>query len=183
LGFSKRDFESSGSRSQMGQALEGLAEANARCTIKWRGKKMASSGNVRRNLLMVGGALSIVGGISQAVSGGLIIVDFVVSYLHNWRLIYTLVLPGLPDAWRHYILWGGGPILMSMSYVPIRWAIVGGCLGALGIVAVVGGVSAIRGKRFGLSLAGAICALPSVFVGIAAVILVVLGRREFGAKG
>jgi hypothetical protein len=89
-------------------------------------------------------------------------------------------LPGLPDAWAHYVLWGGGPIPMDMSYVPIRWAIIGGFLGALGIAAIVGGVSAIRRKGFGLSLAGAICALPSVFLGIAAVVFVALGKRECG---
>jgi hypothetical protein len=144
---------------------------------------MGSSGNVRRNLLTGGGVLSIVGGISQIVSSGLIIADFVVSYLHNWRLIYALVLPGLPEAWARYVLWGPGPMFFSMNYVPIRWAIIGGCIGVLGIVAVVGGVSAIRRKRFRLSLAGAICTLPSVFLGIAAVILVALGKREFGAKG
>lgn len=135
----------------------------------------------RSRLLTTGGILSIVAGTAQVICSGLIIVDFVVSYLHNWRLIYALFLPGLPDAWARYVLWGPGPILFSMSYVPIRWAIIGGCLGVLGILAVVGGVSAIRRKSVGLSLAGAICALPSVFVGILAVIFVALGKRAFKA--
>jgi hypothetical protein len=143
-----------------------------------RSKKMRSSGNVRRNLLTAGGILSIVGGISQIICSGLMIVDFVVSYLHNWRLIYALFLPGLPDAWQHYVLWGPGPMIFSANYVPIRWAIIGGCLGVLGIVAVVGGISAVRRKRFGLSLAGAICALPSVFLGIMAVIFVSWEREN-----
>ncbi len=140
---------------------------------------MTTDGGIRRGLLTAGGVISVVAGISQVICSGLIIVDFVVSYLHNWRLIYALFLPGLPEAWARYVLWGPGPILFSVSWVPIRWAIIGGCLGVLGILAVVGGVSAIRRKRFGLSLAGAICALPSVFVGILAVNFVVLGRREF----
>jgi hypothetical protein len=143
---------------------------------------MRSSGNVRRNLLTAGGVLSIVGGISQIICSGLLIADFVVSYQHYWRLIYVLFLPGLPDAWVRYVLWLGGPIFLSMSYVPVWWAIIGGCLGVLGIVAVVGGISAIRRKRFGLSLAGAICALPSVFLGILAVIFVALGKKEFRAE-
>jgi hypothetical protein len=143
---------------------------------------MASNGGHRSGLLTAGGVLSIIGGISQIISSGLIIADFVVSYLHNWRLIYALVLLGLPDAWARYVLWGPGPMLFPMNYVPVRWLIVGGCLGVLGIVAVVGGISAIRRKSVGLSLAGAICALPSVFVGILAVIFVGLGEREFGAK-
>jgi hypothetical protein len=53
---------------------------------------------------------------------------------------------------------------------------------ALGIVAIVGGVSAIRRKSFGLSLAGAVCALPSVILGILAIVFVALVKREFGAK-
>lgn len=142
---------------------------------------MKSNDGLRRGLLTAGGVLSIVGGISQIICSGLIIVDFVVSYVHNWRLIYALFLPGLPEAWARYVLWGLGLILFSMK-PPIRWAIIGGCLGVLGIVAVVGGVSAIRRKSVGLSLAGAICALPSVFVGILAVIFVALGKREFKAK-
>ena len=35
----------------------------------------------------------------------------------------------------------------------------------MGVVAIVGGVSALRRKSFGLSLAGAICALPAGFFG------------------
>jgi len=111
------------------------------------------------------------------------IVDFVVSYLHYWRLIYILFLPLFPESWRLYVLWGGGPHIFTMNYVPARWAIIGGCIGVLGIVAVVGGISAVRRGRFGLSLAGAICALPSVFLGIPAVIVVAPGKREFGREG
>jgi len=146
---------------------------------------MASNGSSRGKLLTAGGILSIVAGISQMICGGLMIVYFVDSYLSNWRLINELFLPGLPDAWvryiLRYILYGHGPKFFPVD-VPIRWAIIGGCLGALGIVAVVGGVSAIRRKSVGLSLTGAICALPSVFVGILAVIFVALGKREFEAQ-
>jgi len=56
----------------------------------------------------------------------------------------------------------------------------------LGIIAIVGGISALRRKGFGLSLAGAICALPSpilVILGILAVIFVALGKREFKDEG
>ena len=53
----------------------------------------------------------------------------------------------------------------------------------LGIIAIAGGVSAIRRKSFGLSLAGATCALLSVPLGILAVIFVALGKREFGGEG
>lgn len=58
----------------------------------------------------------------------------------------------------------------------------------IGIVAVVGGIFALKRKRWGLALAGSICGLFSfVFVpvlvnvplAIAAIVLVVLGRGEF----
>ena len=143
--------------------------------------EMASGGNVRRSLLTAGGVLSIVAGISQIICGGVLVVDFLFPNPHCWRLIEVLSLPFLPDAWKYYIF-DYSPYLGVMFIVPIRWAIIGGCIGVLGIVAVVGGISAIRRKRFGLSLAGAICALPSVFLGILAVIFVALGKREFGAK-
>ena len=148
-------------------------------------KEMASNGNGRGKLLTAGGILSIVGGISQIICSGWMIVVFVVPYplfTFNLRPIYALFLPGLPDAWAHYVLWGNGPGFFPMEHPPVRWAIIGGCLGVLGIVAVVGGVSAIRRKSVGLSLTGAICALPSVFVGILAVIFVALGKREFGVE-
>jgi hypothetical protein len=143
---------------------------------------MLTNDNNRDGLLSAGGILSIVAGIFQIISGGVLIVDFLVSYQHGFGLTKWFLLPFFPDAWRHYILWGSGAIPASMNYVPIRWAIIGGCLGVLGIVAVVGGVSAIRRKSFGLSLAGAIYALPSVILGILAVIFVSLSKREFGAE-
>jgi hypothetical protein len=53
---------------------------------------------------------------------------------------------------------------------------------ALGVVAIVGGVSALRRRSFGLSLAGAICALPSHILGILAIIFISLSKKEFEAK-
>jgi hypothetical protein len=58
----------------------------------------------------------------------------------------------------------------------------------IGIVAVVGGIFALKRKRWGLALAGSICAIFSlslipvllnVPLAIAAIVLVVLGKREF----
>jgi len=62
------------------------------------------------------------------------------------------------------------------------WMFFWGGVGILGIVAIVGGISAIRRKRFGLSLAGAICALPSVILGIMAIIFVSVSKIEFGVE-
>ena len=52
----------------------------------------------------------------------------------------------------------------------------------LGIVAIVGGIYALRRRVWGLALAGAICALiapPPGILGILAIIFVSLGKREF----
>jgi hypothetical protein len=141
---------------------------------------MASSDGHRSGLLTASGVLSIVGGISQTVCSGLLIVDYVVSFPHYERLIHALLLPGLPDAWAQRALWSGVLIPLFGNFVPRRWVAIGVCLGVLGIMAVVGGVSAIRRRDFGLSLTGAICALPSVFVGIMTVVFVAMGKREFG---
>jgi hypothetical protein len=50
--------------------------------------------------------------------------------------------------------------------VPTWLIIVGAALFLSGAVAIVGGVSAVKRKRFGLALAGAICTLPSVVFGL-----------------
>jgi len=142
---------------------------------------MASNGNSRGKLLTAGGILSIVAGIYQLIPGGLLLVDSLVSYQHGVGLIEVLFLPFLPYAWRYDILWGSGPIPATPAWVPSWWVIIGGCVCVLGILAVVGGISAIRRKKFGLSLAGAICALPSI-LGILVVIFIALGEREFGAE-
>jgi len=58
----------------------------------------------------------------------------------------------------------------------------------IGIIAIVGGIFALRRKRWRLALAGSICAIFSlsfiplllnVPIAIAAIVLVVLGKREF----
>jgi len=54
----------------------------------------------------------------------------------------------------------------------------------LGIIAIVGGVYALRREVWGLALAGAICAfipviLPWNVLGLLAIIFVSLGKREF----
>ena len=57
---------------------------------------------------------------------------------------------------------------------------IGGGLIGLGIVAIVGGVFALRRKLWGLALAGAICAIPcSGTLGMLSVIFVSLGKKEF----
>lgn len=141
---------------------------------------MGPSGSHRRGLLTAGGVLSIVVGIPQIICSGMLIADYLASYPHHWILIEPLFLPFFPWIWRYDILWGMFPSINGVS--ASGWAIIAGCIGIVGIIAVIGGVSAIRRRSFGVSLAGAICALVWVPLGIVAVIFVALGKREFRAK-
>ena len=50
----------------------------------------------------------------------------------------------------------------------------------IGIVAIVGGIYSLRRRIWGLALAGSICSLICVwFLGIPAIIFVVMGKSEF----
>jgi hypothetical protein len=132
---------------------------------------MASSGSGRSGLLTAGGILSIIGGALEVIGGG-IMVGLAIAHRELFRLV-------------GHGVWGGTPgiFLGPFGAVDLIWLIIVGVpIFALGIVAIVGGVSAIRRKSFGLSLAGAICALPSVILGILAIVFVALVKREFGAK-
>jgi uncharacterized membrane-anchored protein len=72
-------------------------------------------------------------------------------------------------------IWYGHRIAFDSPWL----IIIGGLLLPLGIIAIASGISAIRRRRFGLSLAGAICALPSGILGILAIVCIYLARREF----
>jgi hypothetical protein len=123
---------------------------------------MVSNDNSRGELLSAGGVLSIMAGIFEINAG----VIFSLGGCTPWSLWF---FPFLPGVWWEAFMYCWTPIM-------------GGLLLALGILSVTGGISAIRRKRFGLSLAGAICALISGLLGILAVIFVALGRREFRAE-
>ncbi|HUX48242.1 MAG TPA: hypothetical protein VMV76_03590 [Dehalococcoidia bacterium] len=126
-------------------------------------------------MLTAGGILSIIAGISQII-GGLLLAGIISPSLPfpDFFLILgyiMLFLLPLGDLW--------GSFLYGLMGVPVLISI---CTGVLGIMAVIGGISAIKRKWFSISLAGGICALPSVPLGILAVNFVVLGKREFRAK-
>ena len=132
---------------------------------------MASNGSDRGGLLTAGGVLSIVAGVYLVVVGVSVAVRLMLA---------SDISPDGVRLWQEVMCCS--PFFPFIIYWPsYRWVIIGGCVGILGIVAIVGGISAIRRKRFGLSLAGAICALISGLMGILAVIFVALGKREFGA--
>ena len=135
---------------------------------------MASNGSSRGGLLTAGGTLSIVAGIFEIISGVFIAVLQDFDVLFFWS---TLV-------WGRDVCGANiGDLAQPVPPPPIWPLIIGGfVIVVLGIFAIIGGVSAIRRKSFGVSLAGAICALPSVILGILAVIFVARGKREFGAE-
>jgi hypothetical protein len=58
---------------------------------------------------------------------------------------------------------------------------IGAPLIVFGIIAILGGIYALRRKIWGLALAGSICALvgPWFVLGVLAIIFVSLGKREF----
>ena len=57
---------------------------------------------------------------------------------------------------------------------------IGGGLIGLGVVALIGGIYTLKGKMWGLALAGAICALfPLVGPGVLAIIFLALRKGEF----
>jgi hypothetical protein len=50
----------------------------------------------------------------------------------------------------------------------------------LGMIAIVGGIYALRRTSWGLALAGSICALPAgLLLGILAIVFVIMGKDEF----
>ena len=129
---------------------------------------MTSDGTNRSGLLTAGGILSIIGGALEVIGGGITPVALIVLRI----LIGREVLPFHPSIWFDRVI----------TLAPFWWIVIGVPIFALGIVAIVGGVSAVRRKNFGLSLAGAICALPTVILGILAVIFVSLSKKEFETK-
>ena len=132
---------------------------------------MASNGSNRSGLLTAGGVLSIVAGALEVI-GAMIIGVLTIGI----RILVRLALiPEHTSDWFEHVM-------PCIPVIPMWLIIVGVPLFALGTVAIVGGVSALRRKSFGLSLAGAICALPSNILGILAIIFVSVSKKEFEAK-
>ena len=119
----------------------------------------------RGGLLSAGGILSIIVGAFEVIGGGMMLALISLSVpLRLWFLPFT------PRFWFGH----------SIGAIPIWLIIAAGLLLVLGIIAIAGGVSAVRRGSFGLSLAGVICALiPLNLLGLLAVIFVSLGKREF----
>jgi len=141
---------------------------------------MESSRSHRSGLLTAGGILSIISGASEATWGAINMYSIIDFYIEWIRPVPNSWSP----AWIYLI-----SVVMSIF--------------ALGIVAIIGGVSAMRRRIFGLSLAGAICcqvssviyavmsffgwplvggvvwALAWLILGLLAIIFICLSKEEF----
>ncbi|MGQ9546662.1 MAG: hypothetical protein ACUVTR_05830 [Dehalococcoidia bacterium] len=122
----------------------------------------------RGGLLSAGGILTIIVGAFEIIGGAMLVaLASLGSQLGPWP---RWVLPDVPGVWHEHV----------GNIIPVWPMVIGGILLVLGILAIIGGISAVRRQNFGLSLAGAICALiPVNLLGLLAVIFVSLGKREF----
>ena len=74
---------------------------------------------------------------------------------------------------------GGGGFLYGIPGLELIAGIGAGII-ALGIIALIGGIFALRRKIWGLALTGAIFALfPLFFLGIPAIIFIAMAKNEF----
>ncbi len=89
---------------------------------------------------------------------------------------------------------GGALILLFASIISISLAfaasfrsavavtiLFGGLYFAAGIVALIGGISALQRRRWSLALAGSICAIlpPATMLGIASIVFIAIAREDF----
>ena len=130
---------------------------------------MPSNGVNRGGLLDAGGVLSVIGGVVELVAGG-IVLSIVRQIMVGGRL------PTVP-----HIPWVPG-LEIQLVFFPARFMIVGVFIVVLGGIGIAGGISALSRKSFGRSLVGAICILPTVLLGIMAIVFVALSTREFDVE-
>ena len=125
---------------------------------------MASNSNDRGGFLSAGGVLSIVAGAFEINGGGTMLASAKLGV--PFRLWDFALYPGI---WFEHIIPVDSPWLFVM----------GGLLVVLGIIAIVGGIWALRRRSFALSLAGAVCVLPLGILGILAIVCIALAKRAF----
>jgi hypothetical protein len=127
---------------------------------------MESNGNSKSGLLTAGGVLSILGGVLELIGGG-VVMGIGIQNIIGGPFWFIPDIPSFP----------GKEIVAGV--IPAIIIIVGILILALGAIGVAGGISALNRKSFGLSLAGAICILPTAILGILAIIFVSVSKKEF----
>ena len=114
----------------------------------------------------VGGILSIVSGAFGVLSLGWFVL---------WIYMFNFMISAVPqDPFAP-------PFPQELfQFFAIIYGFMGLILALLGVLAIVGGVFALKRKYWGLALAGAIASIITFFpCGIAAIIFISLGRQEF----
>jgi len=127
---------------------------------------MESNSNSKSGLLTAGGVLSIIGGVLELIAGGIVV----------GIGIYNII--GGPFMPLNRIPWGPWSQIGVVLF-PAIFIIVGILILVLGAIGMAGGISALNRKSFGLSLAGAICILPTALFGILAIIFISVAKKEF----
>ena len=118
----------------------------------------------------VGGILSVIaGGCYLLATIGVIIAIIVIAVASN--------APFLNEMWRELARQGIGLGLLFGILV-----IVAVYLAAVGVLSLLGGISALKRERWGLALAGSIAAIVGGWsaLGVVALIFIAISRDEFG---
>jgi len=113
---------------------------------------------------VAGGILSLIAGLLSFIGGILVM------------LILSLIF-ATPDLFGYGSGSGNFPVFVFwVAFLPYL---------AISIMAIIGGIYSIKRWRWGLALAGAICAILTMWawaIGVAAVVFVALARNEFDAS-
>ena len=124
-----------------------------------------------QNHAKVGGILSIVAG----AFGVLGVLFFI--------LMALLITPISEMDSRYYYDDAFGPYEFVVIMV-IIYILIGGISALLGVLAIVGGIFALRKRYWGWALVGSISAALVFFpCGVPAIIFIAMGKPEFGASG
>jgi len=121
------------------------------------------------NNAKVGGILSIVSGAFGFIGGGFyILMIWMFNFMLTMPQSYDPMAPELPPEF--------------FQIMAIFYGAIGLILALIGVLAIVGGVFALKKKHWALALAGAIAGTVTFFpCGIPAIIFVSLGKEEFTA--
>jgi len=110
-------------------------------------------------------------GILSIVAGAFGVIGSIVFLTLGTIAGGLLGVIGLPDL-SSIIFPALAGIIGALAAIPL----------AFGIVAIIGGIHALKRRKWGLALAGAICALiacPGFVLGTLAIIFVSMGKGEF----
>ena len=113
-----------------------------------------------------------VGGVLSIVSGafGIFGLAGALFSLYMFRLMFS----------ETFIPYGSGPPAEFFTVITIIYATWGLLFALIGVLGVVGGIFALKKKRWGLALAGSIAGTVTFFpCGIPAIIFVTLAKPEF----